>query len=106
MDLQHLWFGRVWQLRALRNYQYSQLMASKRSSHPTSDVKKIESKCADVETNKLIIKLQGRWRGAVTRKRACLSVLEVLKELEIPIKGVVVYMHGSGGMTVNNMRCA
>merc|ERR1719401_2686382 len=51
--------------------------------------------------------MQKVWRGAVTRQTSSLrAVLQVLAYHPSAMAGTVLFMHGSGGMTYNNVRYA
>eukprot|EP00933_Yihiella_yeosuensis_P036453 TRINITY_DN30204_c0_g1_i1.p1 TRINITY_DN30204_c0_g1~~TRINITY_DN30204_c0_g1_i1.p1 ORF type:complete len:545 (+),score=105.38 TRINITY_DN30204_c0_g1_i1:51-1685(+) len=101
-----LWFGRVWQLRALQLKQYRDLL----SKHPqtlSEDARKsLDQAMEDPKTKELLLKVQRRWRGAVCRGRMRLGILNALSHDPCAHFGTVLFMHGSGGMTYNNIRYA
>ena len=51
---------------------------------------------------KLLDRMAARWRGAAFRLRSGLSVLEKLQFCGL--RGTLVYCHGSGGNSWDNMR--
>jgi len=100
-----LWFGRVWQLRALQTKQYREMAAKLGPSRLTAQQKhELDLAMADPVKKALLMKMQTRWRGAVTRSRSRLTVLEPLAHEPGAHCGTILFMHGSGGMTYNNIR--
>lgn len=100
-----LWFGRVWELRSLLGVQYEErlkkmkLMADKLSPERKAQLDKL---MADPVMKARLIKLQGRWKGAAARRRNSFDVLERLKFAYL--RSYLVYAHGSGGCSWDNMR--
>lgn len=98
-----LWLGRMWHLRCLLTLFYED--HRKWEKIEISDqTRKLEKTIAnDPKQLKLITKLQNAWRGAMLRR---ISSFGILDRLEDCVKGFVIFMHGSGGMTYNNLRFA
>jgi len=93
-----LWFGRLWQLRLLDLLRYR-----KRVGHVLrSKINKNEPLKLNSKQMKLLFTVQKIWRAKVTRRVHSFDVLNKLKYADMA--GFIVYKHGSGGMTVNNMR--
>jgi len=102
-----LWFGRVWQLRALLLRRYRRLALECQPSLSASQKREVSERMADPSCRALMVKVQKMWRGAVTRRAASLSsVLGALDCHMAPYAGAVIFMHGSDGMTYNNVRYA
>jgi len=98
-----LWFGRVWELRALIAVRYSEKMAQM-NCQPLSEERKaqLDAVIRDPVKGKLLDRMAARWRGAAFRLRSGLSVLEKLQFCGL--RGTLVYCHGSGGNSWDNMR--
>mmetsp|Transcript_110451 Transcript_110451/g.246819 ORF Transcript_110451/g.246819 Transcript_110451/m.246819 type:complete len:691 (-) Transcript_110451:35-2107(-) len=98
-----LWFGRVWELRALIAERYSRKLAGKRQETLTLKKKmELDQACNDPKSRKLLVKMAARWRGAAFRLRCGLAVLEKIRYCGL--RGTLVYCHGSGGNSWDNMR--
>jgi len=101
-----LWFGRAWQLRALDMQKYKMLILQNGHGKPlnqeTADELLARWQGADME--RLLRKVQKRWKGTATRRRRSLTCLTPLMGNLGAFAGTVVFMHGSGGMTYNNVR--
>lgn len=98
-----LWYGRVWELRALIAEKYKRMLAGKRHEVLTSERKaQLDKACADPQTKKVLQRMHAMWRGAAFRTRCSLSCLEKLKSCTL--RGTLLYCHGSGGNSWDNMR--
>ena len=58
----------------------------------------------DEEKTMTLKNIVSRWRRAAASRRNSLEFLELFNSPRCNVRGVVVYAHGSGGLTVNNMR--
>lgn len=102
-----LWFGRVWQLQALALQHYRKQVLLKQPSLTWSQKHRIDEVLQDPKKRALLLRMQSVWRGAVTRRTSSLaSILQPLEYHMAPFAGAVLFMHGSGGMTGNNVRYA
>lgn len=106
-----LWLGRVWQLRALRAH----LLAAREAASggaSLSDATRaaLDETLAGINADESCARkyraLMLRWRRAAARRRSSLAFLELFDSANCNVRGVVIYMHGSGGMTYNNLRYA
>mmetsp|Transcript_137047 Transcript_137047/g.356021 ORF Transcript_137047/g.356021 Transcript_137047/m.356021 type:complete len:510 (+) Transcript_137047:90-1619(+) len=101
------WLGRAWQLRALSLRRYRAQVLSKQKPLTAQEKKAIDEALQDPAKRALALKIQKMWRGAVERHTASLSsVLTPLGYHPTAFHGTVLFMHGSGGMTYNNVRYA
>mmetsp|Transcript_19779 Transcript_19779/g.54499 ORF Transcript_19779/g.54499 Transcript_19779/m.54499 type:complete len:619 (+) Transcript_19779:72-1928(+) len=104
-SVKELWFGRVWELRALMALQYAarfkmmQDMQAKLSDARKAELAAFFQEPANKER---LIRLSSRWRGAVLRARSSLRFLERLRFVNL--RGTLVYAHGSGGCSWDNFR--
>lgn len=100
-----LWFGRMWQLRSLLNKYYKATSMGSRENRALRDKGKLleEQFRRDPKLKDLLKRIQAQWRGALFRR---ISRFAVFERIEDDIHGVLVFMHGSGGMTGNNLRFA
>lgn len=99
-----LWLGRVWQLRALLTLYYRTLREEQEKLHPSVRKKALqlaEDINKDPKKMKKLIDLQQAWRKARNKR---ISRFSMFDRLEDKVRGFVVFMHGSGGMTYNNLR--
>eukprot|EP00441_Pelagodinium_beii_P015322 CAMPEP_0197654880 /NCGR_PEP_ID=MMETSP1338-20131121/39114_1 /TAXON_ID=43686 ORGANISM="Pelagodinium beii, Strain RCC1491" /NCGR_SAMPLE_ID=MMETSP1338 /ASSEMBLY_ACC=CAM_ASM_000754 /LENGTH=640 /DNA_ID=CAMNT_0043230409 /DNA_START=65 /DNA_END=1987 /DNA_ORIENTATION=+ len=98
-----LWFGRLWELQELLKAQYE--LRHGKVKHETLS-KQAQSELAvkleDPKKKALLIRLQARWKATVYRLRCSFAVLRRLKFANI--RGTLVYAHGSGGCSWDNMR--
>jgi len=100
-DPQRLWFGRVWQLRSLVTKTYEITHAWKGTKEVSAEALELEERIRrEPKLLSGILKIQAIWRSATQRR------LWVLDSLEHTVNGLVIFMHGSGGMTGNNLRFA
>jgi len=100
-----LWYGRVWELRALLSRQYEVRMAQiKGAQEKISPARKRELQeiMNDPARKQNLVKFSSRWKAAALRKRSNLSILERLRFANL--RGVLVYCHGSGGCSWDNFR--
>jgi len=102
-----LWFGRAWQLQALLLRRYQKDVLSKQRPLTKRERDAIDAALQDPATRSLFLKVQRMWRGAVARKSASLSATLAPLCFDVAaFHGTVLFMHGSGGMTYNNVRYA
>lgn len=100
-----LWFGRVWQLRVLGLNHYRKNVLAKQEPLTSHQRQLIEFDLRDPRKRALMAKIQARWRGGVVRRTGSLRcALQDLEYCMAPYAGTVIFMHGSGGMTYNNVR--
>eukprot|EP00933_Yihiella_yeosuensis_P070581 TRINITY_DN78705_c0_g1_i1.p1 TRINITY_DN78705_c0_g1~~TRINITY_DN78705_c0_g1_i1.p1 ORF type:complete len:733 (+),score=145.86 TRINITY_DN78705_c0_g1_i1:55-2199(+) len=99
-----LWLGRVWQIRALQLKQYRDLAKKQPQRLSAKARSELDAAMNDPVKRPLLLKVQSRWRGAITRNRARLTCLEILQNHPSSHFGTVLFMHGSGGITYNNVR--
>lgn len=100
-----LWFGRVWELRSLLAARYKhKLKAVKETETVVSaaDLAALDAKFEHPAMQAKLRRLQARWKGAVLRLRCGLAFLERLKFCNL--RGALIYCHGSGGCSWDNMR--
>jgi len=100
-----LWFGRLWELRALMKakYQSQHRVSSAAEQQLTTEQKRdLALKLQDPQMKARLIRLQARWKGTVYRLRVSFAVLNRLHFCQL--RGVLVYAHGSGGCSWDNMR--
>lgn len=103
-----LWLGRTWQLRKLMLKRYRESTQQKSgggvlSKQVTADW---QARYQNPQTQEIVLYVQKRWRAAVIRRRGKFSFLGLLAFEPSSIRGTVLFMHGSGGMTYNNVRYA
>mmetsp|Transcript_11927 Transcript_11927/g.29378 ORF Transcript_11927/g.29378 Transcript_11927/m.29378 type:complete len:562 (-) Transcript_11927:192-1877(-) len=100
-----IWFGRLWQLRLLDLLRYRQKMLANSKTH-CDDLKEAKETVKDCLKNTrklaLVVKAQAIWRAKIVQRAHSFHVLNKLKFTNV--SGFIVFLHGSGGMTVNNMR--
>lgn len=103
-----LWLGRVWQMRALQLKQYRSLLKATHKDQKLSKqaIAELDGILTDPKKKALMLRVQSLWRGSVTRARSRLTCLEPLANDPSSHFGTVLFMHGSGGMTYNNVRYA
>merc|ERR1719409_1279443 len=104
-DEKVLWFGRVWELRALLMVGYQERLAKvvDKQGELSRDAKRaLNAKMQDPFLKARLVRMQARWRGTVLRRRSSLSVLDRLKFCNL--RGSLIYAHGSGGCSWDNMR--
>lgn len=100
-----LWYGRVWELRALMDLQLNAVLKKivKQQQELTEERRQeLDARFADPAFLAKLSKVAARWRGAVLRKRNSLDFLERLKFCNM--RGTLVYCHGSGGCSWDNFR--
>eukprot|EP00746_Dinoflagellata_sp_MGD_P009545 gnl/MRDRNA2_/MRDRNA2_119445_c0_seq1.p1 gnl/MRDRNA2_/MRDRNA2_119445_c0~~gnl/MRDRNA2_/MRDRNA2_119445_c0_seq1.p1 ORF type:complete len:637 (+),score=95.40 gnl/MRDRNA2_/MRDRNA2_119445_c0_seq1:130-1911(+) len=100
-----LWFGRVWELRALLAEQYKGKMSKIKAASSLSAARKAELDkiCANPVKRLLLKRLAATWKGASLRNRSYLSnVLDRLQDAYL--RGTLIYAHGSGGCSWDNFR--
>ncbi|CAJ1353745.1 unnamed protein product [Effrenium voratum] len=100
-----LWFGRVWELRALLEcLTQDKITRSKEEQESLSEFRKreIKIKLKDPSVRLKLKKIAAHWRGAAFRSRCSFSVLERLKYSYL--RGTLIYAHGSGGCSWDNFR--
>ena len=104
-----LWFGRVWELRELLRVQNDEHLTRTNAdkSMPELQLKEAEKKALDAllhakEYRNILTKMAARFKGVVARRKNSLCVLDRLKNAYL--KGTVVYAHGSGGCSWDNLR--
>lgn len=98
-----LWFGRIWQLRELERLRHRE-MAKQRGPRPElseSEKRELDEKLKDEKIRERWRRVLARWKGVIARRQQSLAILDCL---ENRVCGLVLYMHGSGGMTYNNLR--
>jgi len=104
-DHKRLWFGRAWQLRALSLARYRRDVLSLQKPLSSKQKQDIDNELKDPHKREVALKVQRIWRGAVLRKSGSLSkILEPIALHHHVSSGTVIFMHGSGGMTYNNVR--
>eukprot|EP00930_Biecheleria_cincta_P002454 TRINITY_DN103467_c0_g1_i1.p1 TRINITY_DN103467_c0_g1~~TRINITY_DN103467_c0_g1_i1.p1 ORF type:complete len:842 (-),score=183.78 TRINITY_DN103467_c0_g1_i1:52-2577(-) len=107
-DSKELWFGRVWELKALlhEHKKHKRKRRGLDKEKELSEEDKLEldrRRQAALKTNpKLFDRLCAYWKGAAQRARDNLKVLEKLKWSAL--RGTLVYAHGSGGNSWDNFR--
>merc|ERR1719409_932548 len=104
-DEKELWFGRVWQLRSLLMVDYEERLKpilAKQCELSRESKRALAAKLQDPFLKARLVKMQARWRGVAFRRRCGLSVLEKLRFCNL--RGTLVYAHGSGGCSWDNMR--
>jgi len=102
-----MWLGRVWQLRSLALKKYRRNVLANQPALSYVARMKLDQDLKDPRKRELLLNMQKVWRGAVLRSAASLrSVLGCLDYHIAAYQGVVLFMHGSGGMTYNNVRYA
>jgi len=102
-----LWFGRVWELRALLHEHKMHKKRRNKEVALSDEAREQLSKnlmraMRNEKTRALLSKLGARWKGAATRKRDNLKVLEELRWCSL--RGTCIYAHGSGGCSWDNFR--
>jgi len=102
-----MWFGRVWQVRALALQRYKRNVLQKQPGLTYQQKMEIDIVLKDPKKRELLLKMQKVWRGAAARRAGSLSTVLGVLDLEMgAYNGAVLFMHGSGGMTYNNVRYA
>jgi len=105
-DHKELWFGRVWELRSLLAAKYKHKLAAMGNTEApdltTTERAMLEQKFNNPEHKAKLIKMQARWKAAALRSKQSLRLLERLKFCNL--RGTLVYAHGSGGCSWDNMR--
>jgi len=100
-----LWFGRVWEIRAMFAYQYQYKIdrEKKLDSIPPERQKLLNDVLGNPIKRALLARIAGHWKGAVFRNRCKLA--NVLDRLRFSnLRGTLVYAHGSGGCSWDNFR--
>jgi len=100
-----LWFGRVWELRALLAWQYKERLAKVKTPEtiPEDRKKYLSEVLQNPIKRAILVKVAAHWKGAVFRNRCCLK--NVLDRLQFSnLRGTLVYCHGSGGCSWDNFR--
>lgn len=100
-----LWFGRVWELRSLLAAQSRKRLSSihgKQSTLSYEARREFAVKLQDPFLKQRLIRMQARWKASALRARSSLRFLERLKFCNL--RGTLVYAHGSGGCSWDNMR--
>ena len=97
----NIWSGRMWHFRKIRWLQYC---AGRRWSTGVSGerIQELEKSFSDDAKKKALVKLQGRMRVTYEIMRSKPTFLDEL--VGQSIRGVVGYVHGSGGMGWANPR--
>jgi len=96
-----MWFGRVWHVRQLLHRRYQELRQNQQVPHSRKEV--LHARFHNNEQSiKMLVKVQMRWKLALIRKRNNFSFLSRLKFANL--RGTLIYAHGSGGCSWDNMR--
>mmetsp|Transcript_56969 Transcript_56969/g.133244 ORF Transcript_56969/g.133244 Transcript_56969/m.133244 type:complete len:554 (-) Transcript_56969:20-1681(-) len=96
-----MWFGRVWHVRQLLHRRYQELRRNQFVPKERQEV--IQARFVDNEQHlHMLVKVQIRWKLALIRKRNNFSFLSRLKFANL--RGTLIYAHGSGGCSWDNMR--
>lgn len=96
-----MWFGRVWHVRQLLHRRYQELRRNQQV--PPSRKEVLHAGFHNNEQSlKMLVKVQMRWKLALIRKRNNFSFLSRLKFANL--RGTLIYAHGSGGCSWDNMR--
>ncbi|CAE6959538.1 unnamed protein product [Symbiodinium sp. CCMP2592] len=96
-----MWFGRVWHVRQLLHRRYQELRQNQQVPHAQKEV--LQARFHNNEQSiKMLVKVQMRWKLALIRKRNNFSFLSRLKFANL--RGTLIYAHGSGGCSWDNMR--
>lgn len=103
-SVKELWWGRLWELIALLGAGYREKLALKGLSLQLTPERaaELDRICTDPTWRPKLKRLAARWHGASIRKRCSLAVLEPARYCAI--RGTLVYCHGSGGNSWDNMR--
>jgi len=96
-----LWFGRVWELRALLGARYR---TSRKWQPELSPERKkiITASFNSVESLALLAKVQKQWMKAAVKQSKSLGILGRMRYAHV--RGTLIYAHGSGGCSWDNMR--
>mmetsp|Transcript_89556 Transcript_89556/g.261766 ORF Transcript_89556/g.261766 Transcript_89556/m.261766 type:complete len:588 (+) Transcript_89556:80-1843(+) len=100
-----LWYGRVWELRALLGIQYrAKLQEIKDAESCISEERKqeLKEKMEDPAMRFKLIKMVAKMKGVVFRDHCGLGMLNRLSFSNL--RGILVYCHGSGGCSWDNFR--
>jgi len=101
-----LWFGRVWQYRVLRKEIHHRVeMAEALTWSQRRDLDRTVSEIKNDPVKRMQFKhLAAHWKRAAYKRRNSLAFLEIFDSVTCNVRGIVVYAHGSGGLTYNNLR--
>lgn len=99
-----LWLGRVWQMRSMLTKYYQEIRKWQEGGSVVSRATQslIDDIAKDRRKLSLLIHVQKCWRAML--KRRISSFEFIFDKIEDVVRTVVVFMHGSGGMTYNNLR--
>lgn len=103
-----LWFGRVWELRALLGAQRQASIDAKMKQRNLTVYERqalddrINNAMKDPRLAKKLRRVASTWTGAIVRIRSNLKFLDKLAYSYL--RGTVVYAHGSGGCSWDNFR--
>lgn len=97
-----MWTGRYWQLRNILNKQSRLSRRVEMSVDEKARVHDLVTASPAALSSLLLV--QKIWRAWFFRHHGRLAVLDHLEGLDV--RGVMVYMHGSGGLTWHNARYA
>ncbi|CAJ1360220.1 unnamed protein product [Effrenium voratum] len=101
----YMWFGRVWELRALVDQMYQEkadAIRQRAEDLPESRKRELKLKMRDPAVRGKLKKLCARWKGSAFRRRCSFAVLDRLKYSHL--RGTLIYAHGSGGCSWDNFR--
>lgn len=101
-EVKELWWGRLWELIALMGARYRQLTAVKSEPVSAARIVELDKMCRNPLLRPRLKRLAARWYGASLRKRCSLVVLDAARYCGV--RGTLVYCHGSGGNSWDNMR--
>mmetsp|Transcript_50756 Transcript_50756/g.94897 ORF Transcript_50756/g.94897 Transcript_50756/m.94897 type:complete len:578 (+) Transcript_50756:45-1778(+) len=102
-----LWFGRVWELRALLRAQQDEYLSRVNRNKPEVELtvaqkRELEMLLQDPKKKSLLNRISAQWKGAVLRRRWSFKILSRLTYSYL--RGTVIYAHGSGGCSWDNFR--
>lgn len=101
-EVKELWWGRLWELIALLGAKYRHTTISRTQPLSHARAAELDRICQDPLYRPKLKKMAARWHGASIRARCSLKVLDAAKFCGV--RGTLVYCHGSGGNSWDNMR--
>jgi len=97
-----MWFGRVWQLRGLlqTRYRRTRLWGIDTLTQERKDM--LRARFGSLFNMMTLVKVQKQWKRAAAKQLNTLSILARIRFAHV--RGTVIYAHGSGGCSWDNMR--